>query len=261
MRVLTYANVTSTAALFIALGGVSYAAATLPSNSVGSKQLQANVVTSSKVKDGSLLRADFKIGELPTGVSGNRGPQGETGAQGDRGPQGERGVQGERGSQGLAGATGDVGATGLQGERGLSGVAGADGAPGLVGPAGPVNTYIARLVPPTTVRVTGQNRGNLVTTLSLPAGSYTLQATATGLLSTVGGLRCFLTDGNFDGPTMTGGDGSGLVGERHPSVGTAWFGTWAGPVSIELRCGTTNNDIYVSDTMLTATKVSSIQLQ
>ena len=56
-------------ALFIALGGTSYAAATLPANSVGTKQIKKNAVTkakirknsvtSVKVKDGSLREADF----------------------------------------------------------------------------------------------------------------------------------------------------------------------------------------------------------
>jgi hypothetical protein len=42
---LTYANVVSTLALFVALGGASYAAVELPTGSVGSKQLKAKSVT------------------------------------------------------------------------------------------------------------------------------------------------------------------------------------------------------------------------
>jgi hypothetical protein len=41
---LTYANVVATLALFIALGGVSYAAIALPANSVGPRQLQTGAV-------------------------------------------------------------------------------------------------------------------------------------------------------------------------------------------------------------------------
>ena len=48
---LTYANVASTLALFIALGGVSYAAVRLPANSVGAKQLKKHAVTSIKIKN------------------------------------------------------------------------------------------------------------------------------------------------------------------------------------------------------------------
>ena len=44
----TYANVVATLALFVALGGASYAAVTLPRNSVGSAQLRNGSVTLSK---------------------------------------------------------------------------------------------------------------------------------------------------------------------------------------------------------------------
>lgn len=65
---LTYANVTATLALFIALGGVSWAATKLPRNSVGSKQIKRSAVASSEVKNGSLTGADLKRGTL-TGKS------------------------------------------------------------------------------------------------------------------------------------------------------------------------------------------------
>jgi hypothetical protein len=88
-------------ALFVALGGSSYAALQLPNNSVGSKKLKNNAVTtkkikngavnSNKVKNGSLLSADFKSGQLPAGP---RGPQGERGERGERGLQGEVGPPG-----------------------------------------------------------------------------------------------------------------------------------------------------------------------
>ena len=39
-RRLTFANVTSCLALFVALGGASYAAIKLPANSVGTKQVK-----------------------------------------------------------------------------------------------------------------------------------------------------------------------------------------------------------------------------
>lgn len=49
-RHLTYANVMATVAVFIALGGASYAAVKIPANSVGSKQLRSNAVVASKIK-------------------------------------------------------------------------------------------------------------------------------------------------------------------------------------------------------------------
>lgn len=42
---LTYANVIATLALFVSLGGASYAAVTLPADSVGRKQLRAGAVS------------------------------------------------------------------------------------------------------------------------------------------------------------------------------------------------------------------------
>jgi hypothetical protein len=54
---LTYANVTATLALFVALGGGAYAATALPAYSVGSKQLKRNAVVTSKIKNNSISGA------------------------------------------------------------------------------------------------------------------------------------------------------------------------------------------------------------
>jgi hypothetical protein len=75
-------------ALFIAIGGTSYAAAHLPRNSVGTRQLRRNSVVSSKVKDGSLQTADFGKGALAQGARGATGPAGSQGATGPRGATG-----------------------------------------------------------------------------------------------------------------------------------------------------------------------------
>jgi hypothetical protein len=60
---LSYANVAASLALFMALSGVAWAAS-LPRNSVGTKQLKRNAVTSSKVKNGSLTGSDVKNNSL-----------------------------------------------------------------------------------------------------------------------------------------------------------------------------------------------------
>ena len=75
-------------ALFVALGGVSYAAVKLPANSVGTRQLKRNAVTSSRVKNRSLLAVDFRRGQLPRGAKGSAGPQGPAGPKGDSGAAG-----------------------------------------------------------------------------------------------------------------------------------------------------------------------------
>lgn len=84
-RRLSFANVVSCIALFVALGGASYAATQLPKNSVGAKQIKPNAVSSSKVKNGSLGVADFKSSELSQ-LQGPAGPQGPKGEQGAPGP-------------------------------------------------------------------------------------------------------------------------------------------------------------------------------
>lgn len=81
-------------ALFVALGGTSYAALKLPKNSVGAKQLKRNSVTSPKVKAGSLLLSDFNASER----TALQGPEGARGAQGLQGPEGARGPQGVAGT-------------------------------------------------------------------------------------------------------------------------------------------------------------------
>jgi hypothetical protein len=62
----TYANVTATLALFVALGGGAYAATALPANSVGTKQLKNNAVVSSKIKKHTITGADINESTLAT---------------------------------------------------------------------------------------------------------------------------------------------------------------------------------------------------
>ena len=69
-------------ALFVALGGASYAAIKIPKNSVGAAQIKKNAVTSAKVKDRSLLAKDFKAGQIPAGAKGDTGATGATGPAG-----------------------------------------------------------------------------------------------------------------------------------------------------------------------------------
>src|SRR3954464_14453563 len=76
-------------ALFVALGGTTYAALKLPKNSVGSKQIKKNAVRSGKVKNGSLLKKDFRAGQLPRGRRGLPGTNGQDGQDGAPGAPGE----------------------------------------------------------------------------------------------------------------------------------------------------------------------------
>lgn len=108
-----YANVTSTLALVVALGGTgAYAANTIGSTDirsgavrssdigtgqVRSADLATSAVTSAKVRNGTLSRLDFKAGELPAGIAGPAGPAGPAGLTG---PTGNPGVAGPAGVSG-----------------------------------------------------------------------------------------------------------------------------------------------------------------
>ncbi|XAY03447.1 hypothetical protein DSM112329_00262 [Paraconexibacter sp. AEG42_29] len=102
-------------ALFVALGGSSYAAAQLAKNSVGSAtikngqvksvDLASSSVTSAKVKDRSLLAKDFKAGQLPAGKAGAAGAPGAPGPKGDQGAPGAPGANGAAGERGPSNAS------------------------------------------------------------------------------------------------------------------------------------------------------------
>jgi hypothetical protein len=85
------ALVISCVALALALGGTGIAAVSaLPKNSVGTAQLKPSAVTSAKVKNRTLLRADFAPGQL---LAGPAGPAGPIGPAGPTGPAGLSGLE------------------------------------------------------------------------------------------------------------------------------------------------------------------------
>lgn len=103
------AMVVACIALLVALSGTGIAAVVaVAPNSVGTVHLQASAVTgpkiatdavtSAKIRNGSLLRSDFKAGQLP------RGPQGPAGPAGATGPAGPAGATGATGAAGTIGA-------------------------------------------------------------------------------------------------------------------------------------------------------------
>ncbi len=61
---LTYANVMATIAVFIALGGASYAALKIPARSVGTHQLKFNSVGSNQLKPHSVGQQKLKPGSV-----------------------------------------------------------------------------------------------------------------------------------------------------------------------------------------------------
>lgn len=84
IRSLVKHNTIAVLALFVALGGTSYAAIKLPAGSVGSKQIKKRAVTYSKLSLSA--RASLK------GEKGDAGQPGAPGAKGDKGDKGDPGT-------------------------------------------------------------------------------------------------------------------------------------------------------------------------
>lgn len=90
---LSYANVISSMALFIALGGTSYAL-TLPHNSVGSTQIRSRAVGTSEIRTGAVRSSEVRNRSLGIqdlalrtreSLRGEAGPPGPPGATGQSG--------------------------------------------------------------------------------------------------------------------------------------------------------------------------------
>lgn len=85
------ATVMSAIALFISLGGVGYAAA-----SIGSAQIKNNAVASKDIKNGTIVTKDISKSTARSlkGATGATGARGATGAAGSVGPVGPAGAAG-----------------------------------------------------------------------------------------------------------------------------------------------------------------------
>jgi hypothetical protein len=108
-------------ALFAALGGSAYAAAT---------------VTGKNIKDGTITAKDIKNRTLGTNKLSKQALASLNGAPGQAGPQGPKGDKGEQGARGPAGPKGNPGPTGPAGPTGPGGPAGPAGPQGPSGISG-----------------------------------------------------------------------------------------------------------------------------
>ena len=88
---LSYSNLMATVAVFIALGGSSYAAV-----KVTGKDVKNGTLTGADVKNDSLTGRDVRNGSLtPSDFKGSvQGPKGDTGPQGAKGDPGLQGASG-----------------------------------------------------------------------------------------------------------------------------------------------------------------------
>ncbi len=213
MRSHARRNAVAYLALFVALGGTSYAAVALPRNSVGATQIKPRAVRSSEVKDRTLLAKDFKAGQLP---------QGTTGASGAPGAPGPAGARGETG---LTGAKGDTGPT-------YGGQASSVPVPGAY-TNNVLNTTLAlpnagKVYAYGRARITPGCVGNVPLTLALyldnvyvPGSAVTIPH-ATTTETSLSGLSAPVSAGDRNlvmGISCTGGVGIGTTTAGVPSVG------------------------------------------
>lgn len=118
----------------------------------------------------------------------------QRGLPGPRGRQGPRGASGPQGAQGLPGPAGISGPTGPQGPQGLPGNVGNQGPEGPQGPIGPSDGFSASLSDDTF-----SDAPVILATLSLPAGTYLVDAAAYLSLEQSGGPFDTVSCG-LDGP-------------------------------------------------------------
>ncbi len=92
-------NAVAYLALFVALGGTSYAA-----TKITGLQIADGTIGSADIRDGDLRARDIRKGTLRADLFASgalpNGPTGATGASGPQGPKGDQGVQGVAGSAG-----------------------------------------------------------------------------------------------------------------------------------------------------------------
>jgi Collagen triple helix repeat (20 copies) len=219
---LTYANVMATAAVFIALGGASYAAVKLPNASVGTKQLKKEAVTPGKLSKASKVALTGAQGPAgPQGPTGPQGPRGETGATGSPGIQGEPGERGEPGSEGPSDgyfAEGD--------ERGA------------------------------TIHESAASLG----AVNVPAGSYLFTAVArlTNEIPSPANAECFLR--NTSGGTARGVNVNLAASPDRKIISTVWARTVSAPAKFTLTCETTDSTstVSVDEVSIAAVKVGTL---
>ena len=278
LKRLTPATVVAMIALFVALGGTSYAVAKLRANSVGSAQ----------IKDKSLLRRDFKSGTL---LRGARGPKGSTGLAGAKGDAGAPGATGPQGSQGIAGPKGDAGTPGVAGPQGSQGSQGPQGPQGIAGPKGdtgekgetgePGSTSEAYVVRRQNYKIARYVDNNSyppafqhlkVAELQLGAGDFILKAQHDGIVDERS--WCEIRVENHPGLLVHTNHRAGVTPSGPLDVSYEAYFTLEAPASVQLLCsggrtfyaGSQHNPPYgreltVNDARLEAIPVGSLHEQ
>jgi hypothetical protein len=224
----TYANLMATVAVFVALGGSSYAALSVTgkdvrNSSLTGKDIKNSSLSTKDVKNRSLLAEDFGAGQLPPG------PQG---AKGDTGGQGQQGIEGR---------------------------------PGPPGETGPSDAYFKRNTEPTPL---GANAQTEVLQMSVPqAGDYTYTATVSVNTNASEGhfVVCSVTGpGGSQGSPGESALGAGAGYSRYDTLTIQGVANDAPAAGVfRLRCATNATDgiTLAQGKSLLATRVGSVALR
>jgi len=177
-------------ALFVALGGTSFAAAgaikgsQIAPHSIPKNRLTGRAIASLKGSRG----VQGVVGARgPEGRKGARGPTGPTGAAGATGATGPAGAAGPTGAGGPTGAAGPTGATGSNGATGSAGATGATGSRGLTGSTGPKGpTGQTGPTGPTGVVGTGTLDGGIAPAIASGSNAYVFVGPTLNAVTTSG---------------------------------------------------------------------------
>ena len=173
------ALVVAVAALVMSTAGTGYAAGVLAPNSVGSKQLKRNAVTSTKIKDRSIATRDLSS-------AARRALTGKAGATGAAGPAGPAGAAGAKGDKGDAGANGISLFAAVKSDGAL-----VNGTPGTQVVKGPTGSYVVAFAHAVTACAAVATQGGVPATgigASTPAITGPARATLTSGGGTYSGL-------------------------------------------------------------------------
>jgi hypothetical protein len=155
--------------------------------------------------------------------------------------------------RGLRGATGARGAPGATGPTGAVGAAGATGATGAAGATGPSDVYATGTAYLASLPASQTSLGSM----TVPAGSYLIQAKVTLQASTASNSEC--TIGGPFGSSVIWDQGD--VKHNAPSddvISLLGVATFAAPQAVELDCRAITGTVIADDARVTATNVGAL---
>lgn len=222
-------------ALFAVLAGSATAA-----KLITGRQIAKQTITAANVKNGTLGTKQLSRAAIRTLQTGRAGPAGPVGPAGAVGPAGPVGPAGQPGPQGLPGAPG------------APGTPGADGAPGPSGIGPAIWAGLGSRI----IRGSGDR---IVTTIDVPAGSWTFEAKLVANSDTADNIQCDLRQ---QAPFVTF-DQSRIdleVGDDDV-LSLSAAATFTRPATIAVLCFEGSGDLYVTNAKLIATQVSTLTQQ